>query len=89
MGNKWIESTLKVIETLGATTFQRDSDAVLDTVTRHSNGIGLRDLYRRHRGLKKSAFDEILAALEAQDAIVREMVKTKGRSAIVVRRRER
>jgi hypothetical protein len=71
MGTRWVTSTLQVIESLGASTFQRDADAVAETVQRHPAGISLRDIYRAHRRLRKRDFDELLAALEAQGVVVK------------------
>lgn len=71
MGQRWVHSTLAVIEDLGATAFQRDCDAVTATVRRREGGISQSELYRRHRQLRKREFDEILQALETQDVIRR------------------
>jgi hypothetical protein len=75
---RWISATLGVIDDLGATTFQRDCDAVAATVAANPTGITLGDLYRAHRRLKKRDFDEITAALLVQERIRRaEMPGTK------------
>jgi hypothetical protein len=71
MGQRWLASTLAVIEDLGATGFQRDCDAVTATVRHAADGISQSALYRRHRQLRKRDFDEILQALETQDVIRR------------------
>ena len=91
MGDRWVVSTLQVIETLGATSFQRDCDALINTVNLYPNGIKLSDLYNRHRQLKKRDFDEILGALTVQDRIDRVTVRPdgKGRPAVVIRSRPR
>jgi hypothetical protein len=79
MGNCWAISTIRLIEALGATTFLRDSDAVMETVKRHPQGLKLSELYGRHRQLKKRDFDELLAALDTQELIVRAQLKQEGR----------
>jgi hypothetical protein len=93
MGMRWAISTIRLIEALGATTFQRDSDAVMDTVKRHPQGLKLSELYGRHRQLRKRDFDELLAALETQELIVRAQFKPNGRgrpsTAILLGRRAR
>ena len=84
IGQRWVIDTLKVIETLGQTSFQRQSDDVAETVNRHPNGIKLSDLYRRHRRLRQRDFHEILAALETQERIRRVKIDTsKGRPPTV------
>lgn len=79
MGERWVTNTLQVIEALGATSFQRDADAVADTVRQHPHGIKLSDLYRAHRRLKKRDFDEILSALETQEVIRRVKADHQGK----------
>lgn len=79
MGERWITNTLQVIEALGATSFQREADAVADTVRQHPHGIKLSDLYRAHRRLKKRDFDEILSALETQEVIGRVEADHQGK----------
>ena len=76
MGERWLLDTLKVVEALGQTRFQRDADAVADTVQRHQKGIKLSDLYRHHRRLRQRDFSEILTALEVQDRIRKVKVET-------------
>ena len=76
MGERWVKDTLMVVEALGQTRFQRDADAVADTVRRHEKGIKLSDLYRRHRRLKQRDFAETLTALEVQDRIRKVKVET-------------
>jgi hypothetical protein len=65
MGDRWRRSTLEIVETLGATDFQRTCDLVLASVRRQP-GIPLSHLYRLHRKLRKRDFDEVLAALAEQ-----------------------
>jgi hypothetical protein len=79
MGSRWAISTIRLIEALGATAFLRDSDAVMETVKRHPQGLKLSELYGRHRQLKKRDFDELLAALDTQELIVRTQFKQEGR----------
>ncbi len=84
MGERWVVDTLMVIESLGMSSFQRQSDEVAATVTRHPKGITMSALYRHHRRLRQRDFNEILAALGTQDRIRR--MKTdpaKGRPAVI------
>jgi hypothetical protein len=86
MGARWIKSTLQLIDALGRTGFQQDCEAVLGTIRTRPNGIRVRDLYRRHRKLKKRDFEEILSALRSQDEIRTEESKdaSKGPAFVVV-----
>ena len=87
IGHRWMGSTLRVIEALGSTTFQRDCDAVDQTIRQHPDGAKLSDIYRAHRRLKKRDFDEILAALEAQGRIERIQSENRsgGRPPVILR----
>lgn len=82
---RWKVSTRELVETLGATEFLRNCDAVTQTVHR-APGIPMSQLYRHHRKLRKRDFDEILAALEEQDYIRRYETETgeRGRPSILV-----
>ena len=84
MGERWVVDTLMVIESLGMSSFQRQSDEVAATVTRHPKGITMSAPYRHHRRLRQRDFNEILAALGTQERIRR--MKTdpaKGRPAVI------
>ena len=63
-GNRWMASTLGLVEDLGARSFQRNSDAEVATVRAHKGGISRSPLYGRQRGLPKRDVDELLSALE-------------------------
>lgn len=86
LGERWLVDSLRLIETLGATDFQRNTDAVMTTVIQHPAGIKLSDLYSRHRRLRERDFREILAALGMQERITQVQVKAqgKGRRATIV-----
>ena len=86
MGERWVTSTVQVLEALGASDFQREAERVADTVRRQPDGVSISNLYRAHRRLRKRDFDEILAALEAQDVIRRvEVPSGTGRPPIMFR----
>jgi hypothetical protein len=85
MAERWKVSTMKVIETLGQTSFMRDVDAVLAAILRRPGGITLSELFRSHRKLRKRDFDEILATLEDRAQIERVSVTLKrGRPVAVL-----
>ena len=84
MGERWKASTIKVVETLGQTDFMRQTEAVLQTILRHPNGITLSELLRTHRKLRKRDFDEILVTLEDRNQIERITVKQDGSGRIPV-----
>src|SRR5439155_20952700 len=44
IGGRWLADMVKVVEALGATSFQRDCDAVIGTVKQQPTGIKLSDL---------------------------------------------
>ena len=77
MGQRWLVSTLKVVEDLGATTSMRDTEAILATIQRQS-GITRSALMRKHKNLRKRDFDEFLNALEERDEIVIEQLSSSG-----------
>lgn len=76
VGERWKVSTLRVVESLGATSFMRDVDAVCDTIRQHPLGIQVRDLSRKHRRIRLRDFDEILLVLEEREQI--EVVEVSG-----------
>lgn len=80
MGERWKVCTLKVIEALGATSFMRQTEAVLKSVMAKPDGIHVRDLMRQHRRLRQREFEEILEILETREQIeVVEVVALRGR----------
>lgn len=85
MGERWKASTVRVIETLGQTSFMRDVDAVLTSILRRPGGITLSELFRAHRKLRKRDFDEILATLEDRAQVERVTATPKrGRPVAVL-----
>jgi hypothetical protein len=79
MSTRWIDSTLALIDALGRNVFQRDCESVLSTILASRNGIRFRDLYRKHRKLKKRELNDVLDALRAQDEItIAEHKSAKG-----------
>jgi putative DNA primase/helicase len=88
MGERWVGHASGVLDQLGATTFQRDCDAVLASVPR-TKTITMAAIYRTHRRLKKKDFDEILQALTLQERITLTSGpsgKKGGRPPILVKR---
>ena len=80
MGERWKASTLQVIEALGATSFTRDTEAVLASVLVRPGGVPVRDLSRQHMRLRQREFDEILETLETREQIeVVQVRSTRGR----------
>ncbi len=80
MGERWKVSTLKVVEALGATSFMRDTEAVLLTILSTPAGIQVRDVMRRHRRLRQREFEEILDTLAEREQIeVIELPGARGR----------
>ncbi|HEX5474968.1 MAG TPA: DUF3987 domain-containing protein [Vicinamibacterales bacterium] len=78
MGARWLASTLRLIEALGTSSFQKDCDALLDTIKQYPDGVLRSALYSRHRRHKVREFDEILTALEEQGWIRRAQKKGDG-----------
>ena len=76
MVRRWQADTLHVVEALGATSFIRDMDAVLQAVLANPKGIAIRDLMRKHRRLRQRDFEEILETLQTREQI--EVVQTQG-----------
>jgi hypothetical protein len=70
LGERWIPSTLVLIDALGRTTFQKSCQAVLATIRGNPIGMRVRDVYRKHRRLDSRQFSDVLAALQTQDEIV-------------------
>lgn len=84
MADRWRVSTIQVLEALGRSEFARHAEAVFGSVRQQPEGMSLSTLYRRHRNLRKREFDEVLAALEAQERIVRlERPSPGGRPAVI------
>ena len=85
--DKWAGNALRLVEALGRSSFQRDCEQVLRTITQRPNGIPKGQLYRLHQRLRMRDFEEILSALEAQDRIMIEKAEAagRGRPAIMVR----
>jgi hypothetical protein len=71
IGKRWCHSTLRVIDALGRSEFARNCEAVLTSIRKYPQGIGLAVLYRQHRNLNKRTMDDVLAALEMQEHIYR------------------
>ena len=69
MAERWKVSTLEIIDALGATSFMRDTEAVLRTIAGSPNGIQVRDVLRRHRRLRQREFAEILDILAEREEI--------------------
>lgn len=84
IGERWKASTMSIIEELGATEFQRNCEAVLASINKNPDGIGVALLYRAHRRLRKRDFDEIMEALKQQEQIeqVQEGAGGRGRPAV-------
>ena len=78
MGQRWIKSTLALIDALGRTDFRQECEAVLSIIRAHPQGIKLSDLYRKRRNLKKRDFEGVLTALEAQEEIYRRQPEATG-----------
>jgi hypothetical protein len=80
----WKRDALKLIETLGATRFMREREAVFASVDRHPQGITKSDLLRAHRHLRARDFDEILTTLEEREDIEHvELAGGLGRRPVV------
>src|SRR5262249_43275834 len=69
LGDRWIASTLNLIDALGRTEFQQQCEALLVSVRSSTDGMRVRDLYRKHRKLTTREFNDVLAALQTQDEI--------------------
>jgi hypothetical protein len=69
IGVRWINSTLKLIDALGRTSFQKNCQGVLASVRTNLGGMRVRDLYRKHAKLNMREFNEVLLALQTQDEI--------------------
>jgi hypothetical protein len=86
MAKRWLTSTLKLIDALGQTLFQKNCDAVLRTIRGRPDGQRRRDISRKHRGLRPRELDEILSALQGREEIaVAEEKKKKGPAYQVIR----
>lgn len=78
LGERWVVSTVGLIDELGTTTFMREVEAVAASVRQHP-GVTMSGLLRRHRGLRKRDFEEVLITLQMRDEIEKVTVKTNGR----------
>ena len=65
---RWADSSVRLVEALGATSFQKECTSVLQTIQQRP-GVSVSLLYRTHRRLRKREFDEILEALDLQGRI--------------------
>lgn len=65
---RWAESSVRLVEALGATSFQKECTSVFQTIHQRP-GVSVSLLYRTHRRLRKREFDEILDALDLQGRI--------------------
>ncbi|HEV8329180.1 MAG TPA: hypothetical protein VGQ08_17020 [Nitrospiraceae bacterium] len=83
---RWAKPAVRLVEALGASTFQRDCARVWQTI-HHRTVVTRSALYRPHRRLRKREFDEILEALEMQGRIRIDETKesgAKGRPAYTI-----
>jgi hypothetical protein len=86
LGLRWVNSTVKLVDAIGRTGFQRDCDGVLTTIRTSRDGMRIRDVYRKHRRLKNRDFNEVLTALQNQDEItIAEGESASGPAARIVR----
>jgi hypothetical protein len=65
---RWADSSVRLVEALGATSFQKECTSVFQTIQQRP-GVSVSLLYRTHRRLRKREFDEILEALDLQGRI--------------------
>jgi hypothetical protein len=82
MAERWLDDTLGIVDGLDATTFMRDTEAILATI-RQAPGVSRNELSRRHRRVRSRDFDEALATLAQREQIVRKEVETTGRPRVV------
>jgi hypothetical protein len=78
---RWGPPTLAMVEAVGATIFQRQTDGVLATIRRHKDGVTVRDVLRAHRDLRKRDLDESLSALLVREE-VRSVDKEKAQTVL-------
>jgi phage/plasmid primase-like uncharacterized protein len=78
LGDRWINSTIALIEALGRNTFQQNCEAVLATIHTYPSGTRLRDVYRKHRKLTTREFNDVLTALQMQDEIIQTEKEAKS-----------
>ena len=84
--DKWAGNALRLVEALGRTTFQKDCEAVLQSVQTCPSGLLLSALYRMHRRLRERDFREILDALATQERVLVEPgTVSRGRTPMIVR----
>lgn len=68
IATRWADSSVRLVEALGATSFQKECTSVFQTIQQRP-GVSVSLLYRTHRRLRKREFDEILDALDLQGRI--------------------
>lgn len=79
IGGRWLKSTLKLIDALGRSEFQKNCESVLATIRQNPGGLKVREVYRKHRRLNTREFADVLSALQTQDEInVTETDSKKG-----------
>lgn len=84
IATRWAGASVRLVEALGASGFQKDCASVLQTIT-HRPGVSLSLLYRTHKRLRKREFEEILEALELQGRIRSEKLPSmRGRPACLL-----
>ena len=69
MGQRWLNSTWRVVEALGRSDHKKKLDTVWKIIQHYPNGMKMSHLYRKQQNLKTRELEEVLRSLQEQARI--------------------